>query len=170
MDIFENHELGKTKDEIPISTAAHHRDAALRMVRQARNTIEIISRALDPPVYDEPDFVEAAKKLVLNNRRARIRILVCDPLAVVRQGHRLLQLAGQLSSFFDLRKPGPEHIDFNGSILVADSMGCIVRNSAERYEGTVHFHNPRLAKNLLEQFSEMWDKSEPDPNLRRMLL
>src|SRR5690606_9485968 len=155
---------------IPISTVDHHRDAAVRMVRQARYAIEIVSRLLDPLVYDTPDFIDAVTKLVLNNRRARVRILVCDPLAVVRQGHRLPQLAGTLSSFFELRRLGPEHIDFNGSILVADEVGCIVRNSAERYEGTVNFHNPPLAKSLLETFAEMWGRSVLDPNFRRMPL
>ena len=170
MAIFDHLELGKTDEDVAISTAEQQHEAALRMASQARNTIEIISRQLDPPVYDTPPFIDALTRMVLNNRRARIRILVCEPLTVVRYGHRLLDLAGTLSTFFELRRPGPEHRDFNGSILIADDVGCIVRQSAERYEGTVNFFNRRLTRNLLETFGEMWGKSIPDPNLRRMRL
>lgn len=170
MDKFAHLELGKTDEAVAIDTVGHHRDAAVRMVQQARFNVEIVSRLLDPPIYDTSEFVDAVTKLILARRAIKIRILIFDPLSVVRRGHRLIDLAGNLSSFIEMRKPGPEHANFNGSLFMADAKGYILRENAERYEGTVNFYDRTVSKNLLEAFEEMWAKAEADPNLRRMIM
>jgi hypothetical protein len=139
-------------------------------VQQARFNVEIVSRLLDPPVYDTAEFADAITNLILGRRAIKIRILIFDPLAVVQRGHRLVDVAGKLSSFIEMRKPGLEHANFNGSLLMADATGYILRESSERYEGTVNFCDRTVSKNLLEAFEEMWARAEADPNLRRMIL
>ena len=170
MDKFAHLELGKTDETVAISTADEHRTAAVRMVQQARFNVEIVSRLLDPAVYDTADFTDVVTKLILGRRGMKIRILVFDPQAVVQRGHRLIEVAGNLSSFIEIRKPGEEHANFNGSLLMADGNGYILRESAERYEGTVNFFDRMVSKNLLEAFEEMWGRATADPNLRRMVL
>lgn len=170
MDKFAHLELGKTDEAVAIDTVDHHRDAAVRIVQQARFNVEIVSRLLDPPVYDTTEFIDAITKLILERRHVKVRILIFDPLAVVQRGHRLVDLAGSLSSFIEMRKPSAEHADFNGSLLMADGKGYILRESAERYEGTVNFFDRAVSKNLLEAFEEMWARGTADPNLRRMIL
>jgi hypothetical protein len=170
MDKFAHLELGKTDEAVVIDTVDHHRAAAVRMVQQARFNVEIVSRLLDPPVYDTPEFVDAVTNLILARRQVRIRILVFDPLTIVQRGHRLVDLGGKLSTFIEFRKPGEEHLNFNGSLLMVDAKGYILRESAERYEGTVNFHDRTVSKNLLEAFEEMWARAGADPNLRRMIL
>jgi hypothetical protein len=170
MDKFGHLELGKSDEAVAIETVQHHRDAAVRMVGQARFNVEIVSRLLDPPVYDTPEFIDALTKLILGRRAVKVRVLVFDPQAVVHRGHRLVDLSGKLSSFIEMRKPGIEHMNFNGSLLMADAKGYILRENAERYEGTVNFHDRAVSKNLLDAFEEMWARGTPDPNLRRMIL
>jgi hypothetical protein len=170
MDKFAHLELGKTNETVPIDTVDHHRTAAVRMVQQARFNVEIVSRLLDPPVYDTSEFIDALTRLILERRQVKVRVLVFDPQAVVHRGHRLVELAGNLSSFIELRKPSMEHANFNGSLLMADAKGYILRESAERYEGTVNFHDRTVSKNLLDAFEEMWSRATNDPNLRRMIL
>lgn len=170
MNLFEKHQLGESDDPIPIETAEHHRTAATRMTQQARLYIDIISRELDPLVYDTPEFVDSLRRLILENRRSRVRILICDPGTVVRRGHRLLDVAQALSSFIELRKPGPEHKTWNGSLFVADETAYVQRFSAERFEGVANFNDKRHARILTQEFEEMWEKSSPDPNFRRISL
>jgi len=170
MDKFAHLELGKTDEAVAIDKADQHRAAAVRMVQQARFNLEIVSRLLDPPVYDTAEFIDAVTKLILARRNMKVRILVFDPQTVVQRGHRLIELAGNLSSFIELRRPAEEHANFNGSLLLADGRGYILRESAERYEGTVNFHDRTVSKNLLAAFEEMWGKAGSDPNLRRMTL
>lgn len=142
----------------------------LELAQQARRTLDLVSRHLDPPLYDREDFVDAVKQLVLGSSRARVRLLVLDPAPVVTHGHRLVPLAQRLSSYVELRVPAPEHREFNEAWLVADKDGYAHRRFSDRYEASCNFHDPRLATHLTNRFDELWQRAQPDPNLRRLHL
>ena len=54
--------------------------------RTARN-LDIVSRHLDPLIYDQAETVEAIKAMALGNRQAQIRLVVTDLRPVLNQGH-----------------------------------------------------------------------------------
>jgi len=167
---FEHLVLKQYADPIEVDTSDACRLAAISMARQARRSLEIVSRDLDPAIYDDADFVEAVSQLCLGSPRVRVRILVRDAPVIVKHGHRLLPLAHRLSTFIDIRVPGREHADYNSGFLIADAAGVIYRTLADRYEATVSFNDPRTAQDLGKLFEEMWQAASPDPNLRRMSL
>ncbi len=164
---FGGYKLGETNELIDIDTAEHHRLVALQMARQGRSTIHIISRKLDPGIYDTTDFIDAIRAFALQNRRARVRIMVYTPREIVRRGHRLIDVATRLSSFFQIRTPGREFKHFNESLFIADKTAYIHRPFSERYEASVNFNDKRTCKYLLVQFEDMWEKATPDLNLNR---
>ncbi|MDX1434598.1 MAG: hypothetical protein R3286_19305, partial [Gammaproteobacteria bacterium] len=84
--------LKEFAETVEIDTSEECRLASLSMARQARRTIEIVSRELDPPVYDNQELEDALSDLVVGSNRAQVRILVMQPEVVVKHGHRLLQL------------------------------------------------------------------------------
>ena len=170
MYTFENSQLGITDDEVSIETSEEHLMAATHMVQQCRRHICIISRELDPLVYGVESFVETVKSMLLANRRARVRILVFDSLAISRRGHQLLNLANKLPSFVEFRRPGKEYNDFNESVFIADSTGYVYRSSATRFEGSVNFNDRRKSKTFMDVFEEMWSRSTPDANLRQLTI
>jgi len=165
---FDDYKLAETSELIEVETREDNHLAVVQLAQQCRRNLEIISRDLDPTIFDTPDFVEAVKLLVLNNRQAQIRILVFEPEAIVHRGHRFINLAENLSSFIELRKPGVEYRDYNVALLIADETGYLHREHAERFEGEVNFNDKRQSKHLLQQFEEMWETASPDPNLRRV--
>jgi hypothetical protein len=167
---FTHHILGETDEKVSIDTSEEHRGAALRMAQQARSNIAIISRELDPVIYDTPDFLEAVKQLVLLNRYTHVRAMVFEPLAIVKRGHRLYELMLDLTTHIEFRVPSNEYSGFNESLFVADETGYILRNNAERYEGSLNFNDRRSARILMKKFEEMWGKAKPDPNLKRVNL
>lgn len=167
---FETYKLGETDDLIEIDTAEQHRVAVTMMSQQAHHSIDIFSRELDPPIYGAPEFVEAARHLILTGMRPRIRVIVSSPEAIVRRGHRLVETAMNLTSFFDLRKVGDEHRNINTSLFIADTTGYIRRLSAERYEGALNFNDRRQSQLFENEFEEMWAMAVPDINLRRLSL
>lgn len=162
--------LGETHREIPLATAQDNRTLCLALTMQCRRRLEIVSRRLDPPIYDTAEFAEAVKSLALGHSKARIRLLVAESEALVHDGHRLLDLAGRLSSFIELRVPATDHRDFGEAFLIADGMGYVHRPLTDRYEGKANFHHRSVARELTRRFEELWATGEPDPNLRRMLL
>ena len=79
-------------------------------------------------------------------------------------------MATTLTSSFELRKPGAEHKDWNGSLFIADQIGYVQRFSADRFEGIANFNDKRQSRLLFQEFEEIWAKSQPDPNFRRVML
>jgi hypothetical protein len=167
---FENHTLGVTDEKVAIESSSDHRLAALRMAQQAKNNIAIISRELDPPVYNTPEFVEAVKQLMLANRHTYLKAMVFEPQTIMKHGHRLVDMMLDLTSFIEFRVPSFEYDDFDESLFVADEIGYILRISAERYEGFANFNDKRSSRILMKKFEEMWETAKPDPNLKRVML
>lgn len=167
---LENYTLGETDEPLVVGTSAEVALAALMMVGQSRRTLDIISRTLDPVIYDTPDFVEAVRQLVLKSRHTKVRLLVHEPAQIMKRGHRLVDLGMQLTSFIEMRIPDNEHADFNESLLIADAVGYIHRQNGERYEAKLNFSDGRASRILSKIFDEMWEKGRTDPNLRRALL
>ena len=168
LEKFDNYQLGETDRLVEIDTAEEHREAIQRMAEQARRSVHIISRGLDPQIYDSQALCDALTGMVVEHRRVKILILVFDPDTIARRGHRLIDTAHGLSSFFDVRTPGPEFKQFNGGVFIADGAGFVQRQTASRYEGQVNFRDPRHAGILIKEFEEMWGKASIDSNLRRI--
>ena len=156
--------------EISLDTSAEVRDVALQIAQTCRRELYIASRHLDPAIYDSNPFIEALKALAINNRLARIRILVNDSAPVVSNGHRLIELAYRLSSFIAIRTPSRDYRQFNEAMLLADNTAYIHRRFADRYEGTASFDDKRVASDLTRRFNEIWERAEIDPNFRRLHL
>jgi len=165
---FQKHTLGQTRVSIKLVTRGDHRQAMLRMVTQSRRTIDIVSRHLDPLIFNERDMVDAFKSL--RSRSVKIRILILDPSPLLQRVHRLVDLALRLTSFFELRIPPPEHRSCNESMLIADRKGYVHSLLSDRYEGVANFHAPDVATELLRRFDDLWQTALPDPNLRRLSL
>ena len=164
---FHRFVLKEDTQTVAIDTSEECRLAALSMVRQATRGIEIISRQLDPRMYDNREFSEAVNQLVVGSRRARVRVLLRDTDAVVKRGHRLVTLFQRLSSFIELRVPARDFDEYNAAFLIVDGVGVIHRTLSDRFEGTVNFNDPRTVRELTRQFEEMWQTALPDPGLRR---
>ncbi len=170
MSGFANLVLGESVDPVAVDGSAENRAAVLAMVAQAQRSLEIVTRDLDAPVYDDAEVVEAIKGLVLGSRQSRVRILINDTTRIVQQGHRLLELVRRLSSFMEMRVPAREHQAYNSAFLVADRTGTVYRSHADRYDGSVCFNDLRGADELIRQFEEMWEVAEVPAALRRFTL
>ncbi len=170
MYTFDNYQLGIDDDEVLISTSEEHHLSATMMAQQCKRDISIISRELDPKVYNVPEFVDAVKNMLLTRRRARVRIIVFESQLIASRGHLLLELAGHLPSYIEFRKPGKEYMGFNESLFVTDNTGYIYRSNAERFDGSLNFSDKRRSKILMDVFEEMWGRSSSDPNLRKLSL
>jgi hypothetical protein len=163
---------GLQSEDIHFSSRLELADLTAQMAGQARRHLDIVSRALEPEVYETQAFLAAAQRLVVSGRgRGRVRILVLDPEALLSQGeHRLVGLAQRLSSYMEIRRPGPDHQEFNEAMLIVDGKAVIHRKQSGRYEGIANFHSPVRAAHLSEGFEAIWQNAEPDPHFRRLML
>ena len=162
--------LGTTDEEFELERSEAVCDVVLSLATQARRALDIVSRHLDPALYDNEAFGAAIRELVVDSRRAQVRILLLDSAPVVARGHRLVELARRLSSFITIRIPAPEYKNLNEAWLVADATGYLSRRFSDRPEATANFADPRQATHLTNRFEEIWQRAQPDANMRRLHL
>lgn len=166
----QNHQLGETNELLTLESAADHRAVALAMAQQAVRSLHIFSRDLDPAVFDSAEFEAAVSRLARSSQYSRIHILVQDSSRAVLNGHRLVNLAQRLSSKIEIRKPIAEYADISRAFLVADEAGYISRQLADRYEAAANFSDRLTARDLVGFFTEVWERSQQDSQLRRLHL
>lgn len=160
--------LGITNGDIALHSIEQHRTTALTLAQQSNRFIQIATRDMDALLFDNEPFADALTALAKRHAKSHIHILVWDSMAAVKQGHHLIRLAQRLSSYVQIRKPAEEHAQYSEAFLVADGIGYMSRNLAERYEGIASFNAPLQARNLSQLFTTMWEKAMPDPQIRRL--
>ncbi len=170
MEDQQQNRLGESQQLLTLGSSAENRDIALSLATQAEKFLCILTRDLEPAVYNTAEFTEAVARLAARSRNSMIRILLHDSSGVVRRTHRLVDLSQRLSSSIQIRQPHEEHRGITQAFLVADDSGYMRRVIANRYEGTANFHDPAVARELMQLFERMWEKSAPDPELRRLHL
>lgn len=165
---LDGYRLGEHDDLLELTTADDNHDVALELIGQARREVFIMSYDLDPLVLSHEDIVSALSAFVRQSRQAEARILVQRSDKVVKHGHRIVPLAHRLSSSISLNRPGFEHRDYFEAFMVVDGIGFYKRQLADRFEGVASFKAPIEGRDLRALFNTMWERSEPDPQLRRL--
>ncbi|MDH5784398.1 MAG: hypothetical protein OEZ16_02180 [Chromatiales bacterium] len=149
-------------------SSEQNRQLALQLVEQASHEVLIASYDFDTRIYSNSEFVDALSALARKHRDARVNILVWNTTSAVKNGHRVIDLAQRLTSSIHIHEPDRVHKDFVESFMVVDGCAYLRRPVADRFEGEADFHAPLLARDLKERFMEMWERSTPSSEFRRL--
>ncbi|MGD9391246.1 MAG: hypothetical protein PVG18_12310 [Thioalkalispiraceae bacterium] len=160
--------LGETSDSFMINTRQENHDVLLQMITQAQHSLSMFSHNLDATLYDTGQYLAALKQLSLNNKHSKVRILIRDIDFITKHGHRFIELARRLPSSIEIRQTSSEYEHIITAYSIVDDRGIILRNDALRYEAKVNFNDPMLARDLLKQFNEIWNQSEPSQEMQRL--
>lgn len=160
--------MDQHQGDIEFSTSEENRKLALELIQQASRTVMIASYDLDRSIYSTKEFVEAVSGFIRSNRNARLDILVWRTTPAVKQGHRLIELSRRLSSSISIHMPDHVHENFIESQMIVDGTAYFRRPLADRHEGIASFHAPIIARELRDQFHDMWERSTPAPEFRRL--
>jgi hypothetical protein len=162
--------LGEDFVQIQLDSRMDNRLVAVALARQARRTIDLFSRDLEAELYDQEPFLQAVKDLTLGSPQAHLRVLLQDASRVVRDGHRLVELMRRLTSSIEIRQPHSDYRSYNEAFLVVDGYGVIHRRLADRPQGIASFKAPLRALELTKFFDDVWERSSPHPDLRRLYI
>jgi hypothetical protein len=160
--------LGETRGTLSLHDQATIRAVGSHMAAQAARELRIFSRDLDAPLYDHLPFLDALRRVSLRGTHTPVRILLFDAGPAVRTGHRLVELARQLTSRILIRRVPTEFHQHTEAYLLADECGYVLRRLAEVYEGTAEFDAPLPVRRLRERFERIWDLGDTHPELRRL--
>jgi len=162
--------LGETSLEFEVERLAEASAVAHALAVQAQRTLLLHTEDLEPDIYDDCAFLDAVSRLARDHSQSRIWILIHDARKVVQHGHRLIEIARRLSSTIQLRRPAPQYRNKHESFLLADDCGYLYRPIAARYEGTANFHDPGKVADFKKYFMAVWERSEPDEEIKRLYI
>ncbi len=144
-------------------------EAVVCLVKVARREVCLFSPDLEPLPYGRPEFLAEVRGFLLTGTRTRVRILLHHGQAAIRRGHALIPLLRRFSSQAECRRAPGDAAQRHDSLLLVDSRWMAHRPDATMFEGHL-IRDPARARAEQLQFDELWQRSDPDPELRRLYL
>lgn len=151
-----------------ISTQEEMRLAAIDVASQATRRLSIFTHDLDPGIYDDPDFLEVVKHMVLSQRYSRVRVLIADPAHAIKNGNQFVYLGRRLNTYIEFRNVREDLRVHPESYCIADETALVYRLEASRWEGIADTYEPAVAKMYSTTFDEIWQASEVEIEFRQL--
>ena len=160
----------RTGERWVLSSRADMRAAATAVCARAERKVSIMTRDLEPGIYDHPEFVDAVKKLILSRRFARVRVLISDPSRAIKNGNRLVTMGRRLNSFIEFRNVHDDYREVPEAYCIADDRAIAYRLDATRWDGIADNDTRPVARTYLQTFDEIWAASEVENEFRNLHL
>ncbi len=151
-----------------ISTREEMRQAAISVAKEATRKVSIFTHDLEPGIYDDPDFLEVIKRLVLSQTYARIRVLITDPARAIKSGNNFVYLGRRLNTYIEFRHVREDLRTHAEAFCIADDKALVYRLQAARWEGIADTYEPAVAKLYSKMFDEIWQASEVEMEFRQL--
>ncbi len=151
-----------------ISTREETREAVIAIAKEAKRKVSIFTHDLEPGIYDDPDFLEIIKRLVLSQTYSRIRVLIADPTRAIKNGNNFVHLGRRLNTYIDFRHVREDLRTHGEAFCIADETALLYRLQAIRWEGIVDTYEPAVAKLYGSMFDEIWLASEVAVEFRQL--
>ncbi|MCC7198120.1 MAG: hypothetical protein IT483_01265 [Gammaproteobacteria bacterium] len=153
-----------------VSTLEEVQAAALQVATQATRLLTMFTPDLEQLVYDQNNFLEAVKRLVLARSYAKVRVLISDPGRTVYELSKFIHLARRITSHIEVRHVHVDYRDNASAYLIADDRAILYRLQASRWDGIVDMNDMAVARRYLDHFNEVWVASEPAREMRELRL
>lgn len=151
-----------------ISSQDEMRRAVIDVAGEASRRLSIFTHDLEPGIYDDPDFLEVVKHLVLSQTYARIRVLIADPTRAIKNGNNFVHLGRRLNTYIEFRNVRDDLRTHPESFCIADETALVYRLEASRWEGIADTYEPAVAKMYGKMFDEIWQASEVEIEFRQL--
>lgn len=153
--------------------AIEEREAAVAatsgLIRQARRGLYIYSRELDPGLLDAPRVLEAMRDLCTRGDGAQVQVLLQDAAAPQRALAPLLALAQRLPSAIAFREVAdPVDRGYPSAYVANDDGGYYFRALGHRFDGEAETGAGGRARQLVEHFRPVWERSRPCSEYRAL--
>lgn len=156
----------RAADLLPAEDRPSVEAARRTLLADAQHVLAIHLPKLDSEHYASAEELTELRRIATSGRGARVRILLHDTGAALRDGHRLIALAQRLSSVIQIRRP-VEEVDLanRAGWLLNDAGGYLFLPEYDRPQGRAARHDRAGQMPLAQQFDEVWERSVPATEL-----
>ncbi len=158
------------RQHILLDDAQSFNEQATKLITKAQRKIRIFSNELDPQIYDNEEFYRLMFDFARAHPYAEIHLLIKNPKSLVQSSHRLLHLYHRLPSRIQMKSLHQSINTIHSEFLLIDQKSILYNQDPSRYTGYVVYHAPLEAVELADSFDTMWERSEADPEFRRLPL
>ncbi len=152
-----------------IEDARAARSILTALAHQARRSLTIYSRDLDPGLFDAPEVLEALRRAATGAQPFEIRIILQDVASPQRQLAPLLPLAQRLPSVFLFRAvQDPVDRNYPSAFVANDAGGYYFRPLGHRFDGEADLDGAGRARQLREEAGRIWERARPCTELRAL--
>ena len=153
-------------NEGPQAVSSPEAVAAMRLqvLAAARFRLAIHLPTLTSAMLGNPEELAELRRIAISGRGAEIRIVLGDPAAAMRAGHRLLDLAQRLPSVLRIRMPCDEDTaseTLASAWVLNDTAGYLFLPNANIWEGRAALRDGPGQAPLLLQFEQIWERAVP---------
>jgi hypothetical protein len=163
-------QAGRRGERLVLSTQKEVRAAVAEVTRLADKSLAILTRDLEPEIYDHDEFLETLKRFVLARPFARVRVLITDPARAMKDGNRFVTMGRRLNSYIEFRNVKPQYRDHAEAFCIADEHAIVYRARADSWDGMSDTYHPAIARHYLTIFDGLWHACEIDSELRQLHL
>lgn len=139
------------------------------LATQARRSLAIYSRDLDPGLFDAPPVLDALRRLATRPGPVEIRVLLHDAATPQRALSPLLPLAQRLPSVFAFREVhDPVDRAYPSAFVINDAGGWYFRPLGHSFEGEADLNGAARVRQLDAAFNRAWEHARPCTGLRAL--
>ena len=160
--------VGESTGTILLESVDDFRCAIDSMTAQSRRSIKLFTQEMDHEFYDRDAFIEAASLACRSHRNCTMSILLKDANKAAKLGHRLADLQKRVPSLVQIRSLPMEYADMNDEFIIVDEIAMVKRFALGYMRGHCEFRSIPDAVKFSRQFNEIWERSLPCQELRRL--
>jgi predicted GNAT family N-acyltransferase len=139
------------------------------LLQGARHSMCVLVRELHPLLLNDTACLVELRRLAISGRGSSIRVLAQDLSRALNEGTRLLELAQRLSSVIEIRRPvEPADQNFPSAFMCVDTQGYLFRPVEFEMVAMGSTYAPGRHAELMRIFEDIWNRSEPWPELRTL--
>lgn len=161
------------RDIAPLAAATRSETAAarLQLLADARHQVDLYLPLLGNDAYAGTEELAHLRRIAISGRTARIRLLLHDPAAALRNDHRLIGLAQRLPTAIQIRTPVEESDRaYISAYLLNDAGGYLFLPEADRAQGRAARNDRPNQVPLQQHFNAVWDRAERATGLQSLTI
>lgn len=155
---------------LPLNGLEESRRALLELLGGMRRTLYLYTPLVRPELYNDADVLAAIRNRVVMQPKVQFQLVLPSAREWRSACPGLARLAERLTTALLLRTPDrrelPDWPELGQAFAIADERALLRFSDPRRLIGEYHTQPGERMKDLLERFRAIWDRAQPDPDLR----
>ena len=164
--------MSQIDQSTPLANLEDSLEATVALLNNTRRSLHVYTPHVEPRLYNHNDVLDALRTRVTEQSRLNCFLILPTASRWRRSCPHLYGLLERLTSSLQVRvlpaNEPRERPEFSQSFIIADETRLLHHSDPQRLSGTYETQAASKAKILLGFFTEIWEKSTADPELRRL--